>query len=174
MSIEEEFQKCDLDSIVDRMTLYVYGRIKLMGIKSLEGKEPFDFVAEVLLKVVEGKRDWGKAECSFELFLFGCLKSDLYRFFKKPKPKYAAELLDIPDNEEFNSNLENREEVILLLRQEGSDDDEIVVFECWMDGLLKPKEIANDLGIEIKQVNNISKRILRRLSKIHTIIQDLK
>jgi hypothetical protein len=166
MTLEEEFLKCDLNSIIDRMTLYVQYRTKTLKIKMLEGREPIDFVGEVIKKVLEGKRDWEKANCSFEDFLWGCLKSDLHNFFKKLKLNFDLEDQELAD-QDVVLTLERREEVIQLLRQEGADDDEILVFECWLDGLLKPKEVAEELGVEVNHINNITKRIKRRLPNIN-------
>ncbi|HEY3388749.1 MAG TPA: hypothetical protein VGK38_04200, partial [Prolixibacteraceae bacterium] len=78
MNLEEALRNNDMDEIIDSMTAYVYSRIKTIGVKDLEGKTPEDFVGEVLMKVVEGERDWSKAKCSFKVFLFGCLRSHLY------------------------------------------------------------------------------------------------
>lgn len=172
MSIEEELKNCDLGFIIKKMALYVQGRIKTLGIKNLEGKEPLDFVADVLAKVAEGKRDWGKANCDFELFLWGCLRSDLNGFFKKNYQVYKSKMPDIADNENSYSIREKKAEVIHLLKQQGANDDEIMVFDCWLDGLLKPKDIAIDLGIEVKQINNITKRIKKYLPKIQSLSED--
>jgi hypothetical protein len=155
------------------MTLYVNGRIKTLGIKRLEGKEAIDFVAEVLTKVAEGKRDWGKANCSFEDFLWGCLRSDLHGFFKKSIPNYLQEFGELEDKSAIKLDMETKASIIQKLEEVGADDDELIVFECWTDGITKPRDIVKELGIDLKQVNNITKRIKRRLPKIHTLTLNL-
>ncbi len=58
MTLEEALQTNDMNEIMDSMTAYVYGRIKTIDVKDLEGKTPDDFVGEVLMKVAEGEREW--------------------------------------------------------------------------------------------------------------------
>lgn len=104
MTLEEALQNNDMNEIMDSMTAYVYSRIKTIGVKDLEGKTPEDFVGEVLMKVAEGERDWSKAKCSFKDFLFGCLKSHLYNFFKSFTQLYEDELPDIESGIELGVN----------------------------------------------------------------------
>lgn len=54
-----------------------------------------------------------------------------------------------------------------------ADDDELIIFEYWIDGITKPKEIAKDLGIDVKEVYNITKRLERRLPKIQTHVANI-
>lgn len=75
MTLEEALHNNDMNEIIDSMTAYVYGRIKTIGVKGLEGKTPEDFVGEVLMKVAEGERV-GR-ECSIN-----CVKS-LFNPFTK-------------------------------------------------------------------------------------------
>jgi len=146
----------------------VYGRIKTIGVKDLEGKTPEDFVGEVLMKVAEGERDWSKAKCPFKDFLFGCLKSHLYNFFKSYEQKYEAELPDIESESEIESELKNI--ALQKLKEDGADQDEIDVFECWIENINKPAEIAELLGKDVKEVYNITKRLERKMPKLQTEI----
>lgn len=168
MNLTEAIQSVDMDEVIDRMNAYAISLLKSVGIKNFNGKEPIDFVGDVILKVMEGKRDWSKAQCPFEEFLFGCLKSEISNFFTTNKNIYSDELPDIYSNEEsFNAD-EKRNQVSELLEQEGADDDELTVFEYWMEGITKPAKIAEDLGIDVKKVYKITKRLVRRLPKIQT------
>lgn len=168
MNLAEAIQSVDMEEIIDRMNAYAISRLKSVGIKSFNGKEPIDFVGEVILKVMEGKRDWNKAQCSFKEFLFGCLKSEITNFFTTNKNIYQDDLSDISSDEQSSDMEEKHSQVLDFLEQEGADDDELTVFEYWMDGVLKPAEIAKDLGIAVKEVYNITKRLERRLPKIQT------
>lgn len=162
MSVEEEIQAIDMDDLIDRMTAYAISHLKSIGVKDLEGKEPVDFVSNVILKTLEGTRDWEKAKCPFNEFLFGCLKSDIDSFFKSKKT-YTNEFPDISSIEEDPNIDKEKEQISELLRNEGADDDELIIFECWMDGMLKPSEIAEYLGVDVRNVYNITKRLERRL-----------
>jgi len=170
MTLEEALRNNDMNEIMDSMTTYVYGRIKTIGVKDLEGKTPEDFVGEVLMKVAEGERDWSKAKCSFKVFLFGCLKSHLYNFFKSYEQKYEAELPDIESGAVSENESELKQIAIQKLKEDGADQDEIDVFECWIEDMDKPAEIAELLGKNVKEIYNITKRLERKLPKLQTQI----
>lgn len=170
MTLEEALRNNDMNEIMDSMTAYVYGRIKTIGVKDLEGKTPEDFVGEVLMKVAEGERDWSKVKCSFKVFLFGCLKSHLSNFFTSFEQKYEAELPDIESKSESNFELESKQIAIQALKDSGADQDELEMFECWMDGINKPSEVADLLEKDVQAIYNIQKRLERKLPKLQTQI----
>jgi len=172
MTLEEALKINNMDEIIDSMTAYVYGHIKTVGLKDLQGKQPKDFVAEVLMKVAEGERDWNKATCSFKEFLFGCLRSHMSNFFKSQRPSFEDDpkCLDNHKEDSYKSD-ELRDKAILLLIDEGADEAEIEVFECWVDGIKKPSDIANQLNKNVKDVNNITKRLIRRIPKLQEHIK---
>jgi len=172
MNLTEAIQSVDMNEVIDRMNAYAISNLKSVGLKSFCGKEPIDFVGEVILKVMEGKRDWSKAQCSFTEFLFGCLKSEISNFFATNKIIYENELPDTPSNEQTSNTEDKRKQIAILLQDEGADDDELTVFEYWMDGITKPAEIAKDLGIEVKEIYKITKRLERRLQKIQTQVKN--
>lgn len=173
MNLTEAIQSVDMEEVLDRMNAYAISRLKSVGVKSFNGKEPIDFVGDVILKVIEGKRDWATAKCSFTEFLFGCLKSEINNFFSSNKNLYEDELPDISSIEQSINIEHKRKQVSELLKQEGADDDELTVFECWADGITKPAEIAKDLGIDVKEVYNITKRLERRLPKIQIQVTNI-
>lgn len=166
MDLTEAIESVDMDEVFDRMNAYAISLLKSVEVKNLNGKEPIDFVGDVIIKVMEGKRDWTKAQCSFTDFLFGCLKSEISNFFRTNKNIYHNELPEIQSNGQFLNVEDIRNQVSEILKQEGADDDELTVFEYWADGVTKPAEIAKDLGIDVKEVYKITKRIERRLPKI--------
>ena len=168
MSLIEAIQSVNMEEIINSMNAYAISRLKSVGVKNFNGREPIDFVGDLILKIIEEKRDWGKAQCSFKEFLFGCLRSEISNFFKTNKNIYTDELLDIPSNVQSFNIEEKRNQLSDLLKKEGADDDELTIFEYWMDGVYKPAEIASDLGIDVKEIYNITKRIERRLPKIQT------
>lgn len=173
MNLAEEIQSEDMDEVIDRMNAYAISLLKTVAVKNFNGKEPIDFVGDVILKIMEGKRDWNKAQCSFREFLFGCLKSEINNFFTTNKNIYEDELADIPSNEKSLNVEDERKYVSELLKQEGADDEELTVFEYWADGITKSAEIAKDLGIDVREVYKITKRLERRLPKIHTQVTNI-
>jgi DNA-directed RNA polymerase specialized sigma24 family protein len=168
MTLAEAIQSEDMDEIIDRMNAYAISRLKSIGAKTFDGRSPVDFVGDLILKVMEGERDWAKAECSFREFLFGCLRSDISNFFTTLKHKHTNDFPEIPV-EKISMNVdEKRNKISELFRQEGADDDELKVFEYWMDGIFKPAEIADDLGVPVKKIYTIIKRLERKRVKIET------
>jgi DNA-directed RNA polymerase specialized sigma24 family protein len=172
MTLEEALHNNDMNEIIDSMTAYAYGRIKTLGVKDLEGKTPEDFVGEVLMKVAEGERDWSKAKCSFKDFLFGCLKSHLSNFFKSFEKVHEDGMPDIESGVESGSESELKNIAIKKLKEAGANQDEIDVFECWMDNMNKPAEIADLLGKNVKEVYNITKRLERKMPKLQIEIKE--
>ena len=166
MNLYDELQSVDLDDLIDRLTLYATNRLMSAGLKDLGGREPCDFVGDLLLKVMEGTRDWENANCSFTDFMFGCLKSELSNFFNGSLIGQTQDLLESHPHGNQEDIKEERQLVSELLQQAGADDEELMVFEYWMDGIYKPREIAEDLGIDVRVVYRTVKRLERRLPKI--------
>ena len=162
MNLIEAIQSVDMEEIIDSMNAYAISRLKSVGIKNFNGKESVDFVGDLILKVFEEKRDWNKAQCSFKEFLFGCLKSEISNFFVTQKDIFANDLPDISSNGQSYDIEAKRKQVADLLAKENADDNELIVFEYWMDGIFKPAEIAKDLGVEVKEIYNITKRLEKR------------
>lgn len=172
MTLEEALRTHDMDEIVDSMTAYAYSRMSTIEWKNLEGKTPDDFVSEVLMKVANGDRDWAKANCSFREFLFGSLRSHISNFLSNYKPNHRSE---VPENEVLSSGseVEIKNEAIELLKAEGASVDELDVFECWADGLIKPAEIAQNLSKDVKDINNTVKRLLRKMPILRSKMKHL-
>ncbi|MCK9220675.1 MAG: hypothetical protein M0P47_11580 [Bacteroidales bacterium] len=172
MTLEEALKINNMDELIDSMTAYAYTYIKTIGLKDLQGKQAEDFVAEVLMKVAEGDRDWNKATCSFKEFLFGCLRSHMSNFVKSKRQSFVDDpkYLD-SDTADCGKSDELRDKAIFILIDEGADEDEINVFDCWVDGIKKPSDIANQLNKDVKEVYNIAKRLIRRIPKLQEQIK---
>lgn len=75
-----------MGSLIGQMNSYAEFRLHSIDIKKLEGITPEDVVADVLLKVLEGKRNWTGA-ISFNAFLFGCVKSEISHIIARIEKK---------------------------------------------------------------------------------------
>lgn len=62
--------------------------------------------------------------------------------------------------------IELRETVIRELQAHGASEEEIVVFHCMADGVLKPDAIRADLGMNDKDFHNTSRRLDRRMQQV--------
>jgi len=169
MNLFDAMQAVNWDELIDALNAYAISRLKSDNIKNFEGKEAIDFVGDVILKVMEGKRDWNKAQCSFREFLFGCLRSEISNFFETSKKCKNGEFEENSTVQNTENIEDNRKQISELLKLKGADDDELTVFECWMDGIKKPRDIAEDLGVNVKEIYNISKRLEKRIEKIKTL-----
>lgn len=172
MNLNKEIQAID-DSVIDGMNNYAISRLRSVGAKDFNGKEPIDFVGDVLVKIVEGKRDWSKAECSFKEFLFGCLRSEISNFFSKQKIFHSSEIPESSETESVESIEKKRQRTYDILKKEGADDDELMVFECWMEGVTKSSEVAQELGIKPQDVYNITRRLERKRPLIGNHIEKI-
>ena len=83
MNLADAIHSEDMDAIIDSMNAYAITRLKSVEEKTFNGTTPVDFVGEVILKAMDGTRNWDSNKCSFKEFLFGCLKSDISNFFFK-------------------------------------------------------------------------------------------
>lgn len=173
MNLQEELLSNDLNDLIDRLTLYATSRLKTRGLKDFQGREPIDFVSDILLKVLEGTRDLEKAKCSFREFMFGCLKSEISNFFTLNPSGQNFDLTGLDQSEIQNDNEEVESQVIEMLKSSGANDDELILFDYWLGGTTKPAEIASDLGIDVKEVYVISKRLERRLQKIESKAKEI-
>lgn len=172
MTLTEAFATHDMDDLIDRMTIYADDHLKCFGIKDLQGIQAVDIVQEVLLKVSEGDRDWGKAKCTFPEFLFGCLKSHLSAFQKKIKPRFANE---IPDKASHNGSDPDalRNFAIERLKAQGADENELLIFDCFTDGINKPSDLLSELNLDINTINNAIKRLRRKLTNLGQIVKKI-
>lgn len=186
--ILKHLDSIDLNELLDRMEAYTRLRFYSKSERDRDGVDYLDFCYNVLIKACDGVRKWNKESAYFEEFIFGCLKSDLYNFFRKQRDKlsssekeegenqesYLIELNDYIDlneieDEEDHPDLdfeEVKKHTLKSLKSQGSDKLEIEVFECWLVGYYKPKEIAELCGSNTTSVNNAIKRLSRKTIKL--------
>lgn len=132
------------------------------------------YISEVQeLILIKGSRRWNIDHyTTFQEFIISVIDSHLNNqlnksTFKKvdfeeqstrkgsaPSPEAELEFLDL------------REKVFKMLNEEGASDDEMIIFECMAEGITKPKEIREELGITEKDFHNLWRKLDRRLQKI--------
>jgi len=172
MDFVKELKDIDYEDLFDRLAAYAGNRLKSVDIRLMDGKEPIDLVSELFLKVLTGQRNAETATCSLEEFLFGCLKSDIDAFFRKEKIWWLA-LADSAEDVQVSANgfpsdfTSQRELVIAELRNVGADEEEILVFNIWVEGITKPEKVGTELGRSPSDIYRIQRRIHSHLQKIH-------
>ncbi len=123
------------------------------------------------------RRYWYKAKCP-DMFRFLCsvMDSQINNGFNTKKQEVFTddeEALDRLSAENGTSDAiefpdELRETVIRELQACGASEEEIVVFHCMADGVLKPDAIRADLGMNDKDFHNTSRRLDRRMQQVRT------
>ena len=189
--ILETLENLDLKDLLDKMEDYVRGRFYDKTDQNKNGLQFQDFCQTVLMKACDGTRKWDMGKGSFENFIFGTLRSDLNYFFKKGKVRPYEDDNKVDDSEYseesyitdvyYSEDIElgaidqsfdkidddtNIQGWISSLKEQGSDNLEIEVFECWTAGIKTPKEVAEYMDLPIKEINNIYKRLRRKKIKL--------
>ena len=190
--IIETLDSIDLKALLDRMEDYVRNRFYDKSDQNKNGLQFQDFCQDVFRKACDGTRKWNMKKCSFENFVFGTLRSDLSYFFKRGTTRPDDDdnddefeqmeetyITDVYHNVhiELYTNDENFAKIdddiiikqwISSLREQGADELEIEIFECWTAGIKTPREVADYCDLPIKEINNIYKRLRRKKIKIDT------
>lgn len=170
MNVAKAIKYCDFDKLYDRLNAYAYKKLKTINVKNFDGIEPQDFVANVIEKSLTGIRNWDPEKCTIEEFFFGCLKSDIDAFFKKKKRLLDKESFDF-FAEDDNLPIDDINDLVInCLNEMKATHEEINLFNLWSEGVTKRQEIAVELSISEKEVDNIRKRLIRKLPQIRETI----
>lgn len=166
MTFLEALRNVDFRNLISRLNGYAVRELDGLDPKKMQGLEPADIVAEALRKAIDGTRTW-VPDVPIEAFLWETVRSEISNFIKKHKKVRVEQGVDrdqpvlmIP------MILEEKVAVINHLKAEGADDNEIYVFECWLEGIFKPSKVAGELEMDARNVYDIGDRLYRRLKKI--------
>lgn len=183
--ILQEYNSKELDELILRMRAFANRKLGNYE-DNHQGRQKLDFVFDVFQKALTNIRKWNKSDCSFEDFLFGTLRSEISAYHEKAKRRKPSKknlaneesyILEIPvfiddvgyEDESFREidNKEQKERYVTLLEASEASDLEMLIFECWCDGIEKPKEIAGFLEVDITEVYNAIRRLERRRSNLN-------
>lgn len=132
------------------------------------------YISEVQeLILIKGSRRWNIDHYpTFQEFIISVIDSHLNNQLNKG----AFKEVDLEEHNTHNGSApspeaelefqELREKVFKMLNEEGASDDEMIIFECMAEGITKPKEIREELGITEKDFHNLWRKLDRRLQKI--------
>ena len=176
----------ELSNLVLRMRAFAKKRLGNYG-NNHDGQQKLDFVHNVFEKALTNIRKWNKADCDFENFLFGALRSEISAYHEKAKRRKPPEeesekeesyILDIPvypeevgyNDRSFDKidNKKLKEDYVTLLKDSGASDLEMLIFECWCEDIYKPSEISDFLEVDTTEVYNAVKRLERRRKKLNS------
>lgn len=187
--IFKRYSTNELNELILRMRAFANKRLGNFN-DNHDGQQKLDFVFGVFEKALTDIRKWKKDEFEFEDFLFGVLRSEISAYHEKIKRRKPPEenleenesyILELPvyieevgyDDESFKNidNKKQKDRYVKLLESSGASDLEMLIFECWCEGIEKPAEIADFLEIDISDIYNAVKRLERRKSKLNSHVK---
>lgn len=135
-------------------------------------------LSEVLdLVFIKGTRNWNSNHYpTFQDFLISVIDSQLSNSFSKSESKEES-VEEIVDNrlsenaEDEISYKELKQKSFKVLEENGANDDELLVFECMTDGIVKPQHIRTELGIDENTFRNIWRRLGPKLELVRKKVE---
>ena len=169
----EQLATLDLEKIY--WALVHFAMDIMIGGNFSHGEEIVDRVFE---KVVNGVRKWNK-EYSFQSFLFGAVRSLVYQYNRRTKlgPYFPGQpdIENISDPADIDQQRLNelRELCMTTLKQHVPPPDEVeeLIFECWLNEITKPRDIAEFLELDVNDIYNGTKRLKRKIRPIYTLLK---
>jgi len=176
---EELDNQADWPEILPRLLKYAAAKtmnFRLLGIVDLD---PMDLVSEAITLAYSGNRNWNKEvypdPIDFLISVIGSIVNHKIKHYYKFK-KGALLLDDTSDKtpELVSLSSQNPEAIVtekdnLLNLQKAiyeavaGDEEAGMVLLCIESEKTRPREIAEETGYEVKQVNNILKRLRRKI-----------
>lgn len=141
-----------------------------------------NIIGEVIGKIfIEKTRNWNTEKYpEFEDFIVGVIDSHISNSLKKKSKE--LKILDDQFTRRFNGELEpNAQDTVITkelkseiykeLESAGASDDELLVFDCLTDGIEKPEDIRNDLGMSESDFHNTWRRLKRKRKVIQVKLE---
>ena len=130
-------------------------------------------ISEVLsLILIEETRNWNiNRYPTLKDFIISVIDSHLSNFFNKGNSTVdlqssLTESSFCLSHEESVSHEELYKEAFRFLEEEGATDEELLIFECMADGIIKPQAIKEDLGISDSDYHNAWRRLELKLKRL--------
>lgn len=180
----------DWSELTERLSLYAARRMSKLfwrgvparrGGRAPGGVEPHDLAAEAIVSIIDGSRQWDSAaHPDFQRFLQGIIDSKVSHLAESAENRLTRrepvttdgqvrEPKTVRRNSERNpAELCCEEDAAArfqaLVEKEIDGDDQLEqVFECLAADITRPQEIAEVLDCEVTVINNIQKRLRRRV-----------
>lgn len=140
-----------------------------------------DLASDLILKFIGGKRKWNK-ELTFRQCLFGALQSDVFNYNRKRKGIYVKEpeeedSVSLPEDDPLEKlSISGLKEIALKsLRTHKPPPDQMEewVFECKMEGLTTPRDIADFLEVDVKEIYKAVKRLETKMSPVRKLFKSM-
>jgi RNA polymerase sigma factor (sigma-70 family) len=163
--------------------LRIFIRRKYGYLEKQSGLDLDDIVQQAILDTLEGKRTWPpkNKDVSIVTFLCWVIRSNITNYLNKAENKVLAWPSDrksITEDDhprtqqsELPDQLAISEELLERVRETIGDDE--FLMKVWEKLMLnyKPKQIAEDLGVDVLEVRNAQKRLNTRIEKLRESLQ---
>jgi len=175
--------------MLDSTAIYAQRKFVRLGWRSKDryrsphGQGPDDIASEAIIRTIENRRVYNAQKCpDFEHFLRGCVDSiicnliDSHEFKKRKEIPYIV----TDEGETKEIELEGKEadplqtyiekdmvqKVESILEQNFAEDKIVIgIYECFKAGIYKRSELADYLGVDVKEIDNAQKRLRREMDK---------
>lgn len=182
------------DELLERLTYYALGKFRKCGWRrgnpqKVEwagpgGTGPGDVALEAITSVIEGKRTYNRGKHGdFGNFLRSVVDSLVSHMAEKAKQRRTGRMpvsqnadtgelveVDLPGREPDPADVcVTRDTIEVAKKAVAADAQEdplaMQVLECMEADITKPAEMAEALGVDIKDINNAQKRLRRKLDQ---------
>jgi hypothetical protein len=184
--VRQELDQADWKGeVLPRLLKYASARTQQFRLLGIVDLDPHDLVSEAITLVYSGSRKWNK-ELYIDLinFMISVIRSitnhRLKHYYQFKKDTFllddshdkSKELVSLSPRdpgtlvtEKYNlMNLQNT-----IYNAIAGDDEAGMVLLCIESDNITPKEISEETGYEVKHVNNIIKRLRRKVLKLRLI-----
>lgn len=175
--IKEHIQAADWPEITRKLSIYASRRANIVfKVKSDHAVLPMGFsvasvVQESIRKLLDGTRKWNPDNVDLLGFLMGVVKSEIGHLLGLKETSLTT-LIDPENIEKYQNESLNPEQILIenennrlfeivhqkLIEQAESNPEYETVALCLMSGTYKPRDIAQETGLDIKEVYKIKKR----------------
>ena len=169
--VTEQLEAHNLELLFKDLVNYALNRMKGDDIIHAE-----KLVGDIFEKTVTGVRKWNKSY-TFKSFLFLAVKSLVSQYNDQFGEKamdfnHGVGLEEFSDSDDSAITEKLKTQLSKKLKEHIPPPDEIeeMVFDCWMDEMKKPRDIAEFWGIEINEVYKAVKRLERKLNPIRELL----
>jgi RNA polymerase sigma factor (sigma-70 family) len=129
---------------------------------------PHDIVNALYVKFMDGQRKWDKTKCpDFIQFFLKSIQSHVKNLARIQKVNIEIDdECTLTECTERNNPLHTEEFIELCMTKLKDDEKLLQLFNAFSDGLAN-KEVAKELCMNIRDVQNAKKRILRKLQPVY-------
>ena len=172
----ELFSSYDWKSIQTVLTSYAMILFKIRNRKHINGKEPIDYVQESITLFIEKKRNWNESKYSnIRDFLKSVIDSLIYNDLHSARTKKTIEIEE--ENlssltESMTSDIGNHDDDIIAaelkkkIKEAIKGDENLEIYFEYIEDHFKAEDFSQSLGIPVKDVYNLSRKLRRITEKI--------